>query len=102
VPLGARCGRHTARWCRRADTVWRFMNSGASGTYSADGSNCPAVTLPDRTTTDDCIMERLYVGGVVGDLRVHVRTPSQLTTEVGGYETNHGSKPGLALRSNAY
>ena len=41
------------------------------------------------------------MSGVVCDLHVHVHTPSQLTTEVGGDETNHGSKPGLALRSNA-
>lgn len=42
------------------------------------------------------------MSGVVGDLRVHVHTPSQLTAKVGGDETNYGSIPGVALRSNAY
>jgi hypothetical protein len=60
------------------------------------------VTLPDPYAADDCIIQRPYVEGAVGDLRVQFDTPSQLTTEVGGDETKRSSISGLVLRSNAY
>jgi hypothetical protein len=46
-------------------------------------------------------MERPYVGGWLAICAFMSTPPSQLTTKVGGDEMNHGSMPGLVLRSNA-